>query len=320
MRLCRLNLDGRPQVGLYDDESVWPLGAIAASYKTAAGQAGPPADSDNLLDYLPPDGKHFAATKKVAEWVAASRRPGDQTARIPLDRAQWLVPIPQPNKLFLLAGNYNEHLTEGGGAATERSETFPYVFTKPPSTTLRANGETVVIPKVSPNHIDWELELCIVIGRRARHVKEAEALNHVAGYTVVNDISDRQFRPNPSRKLRGNDKWFDWEHGKWHDTFCPCGPCIASADAIPDPQVLAMKLSVNGQIKQDSSTSKQIFPIAAVVAFISDIVTLEPGDLIATGTPGGVGSASGTFLKPGDKVEAWIERIGTLVSPIVAEK
>jgi 2,4-didehydro-3-deoxy-L-rhamnonate hydrolase len=235
------------------------------------------------------------------------------------EAVELLTPISTPNKLLLLAGNYNEHLQESGGAATERAETFPYVFSKPPTTTLTDPNKPVVIPKVSPDHVDWELELCIVIGRRARHVTESHALQYVAGYTVGNDISDRQFRPNPGRKQRGNDKWFDWEHGKWHDTFCPVGPCIASSDAIPDPQKLKMKLSVNGQVKQNGSTGQMIFPVAAVVAFISDIVTLEPGDLILTGTPAGIGHVSGTYLHPGDRMEAWIEGIGTLMSPVVAE-
>jgi len=319
MRLCRYSQNNRVHVGLYDDKFIVPLMAAAEAYTNATHEKQGKLESENLLDYLPPDGQHFAAAKKVADW-AARNEGGPTAARLAHDAAELLVPIPRPNKLLLLAGNYNEHLTEGGGRATERAETFPYVFTKPPTTTLNDPYKPVIIPKISPNSIDWELEQCVVIGRRARHVQESEALHYVAGYTVVNDISDRKFRPNPTRKERGNDKWFDWEHGKWHDTFCPCGPCIASADAIPDPQVLAMKLSVNGAIKQNSSTGKQIFPIAAVVAFISDIVTLEPGDLIATGTPGGVGSATGTFLKPGDRIEAWIEGIGTLVSPVMAEK
>jgi 2-keto-4-pentenoate hydratase/2-oxohepta-3-ene-1,7-dioic acid hydratase in catechol pathway len=318
MRLCRFEVAGRPQVGLYDDELVTPLAAVVAAYESKTGQKGPATESDDLLDYLPPDGKQFAATAKAAQWFGENR--GAVGGALRLERVEWLVPIPRPNKLLLLAGNYNEHLTEGGGAGTERSETFPYVFSKPPSTTLIANGKAVVIPKVSPDHIDWELELCIVMGRKARHVSEAEALKYVAGYTVVNDISDRQYKPNPSRKLRGNDKWFDWEHGKWHDTFCPCGPGIASADAIGDPQKLKMKLSVNGSVKQNATTGQQIFPVAAVVAFVSDIVTLEPGDLISTGTPGGVGNTTGTYLHPGDRMEAWIDGIGTLVSPVVAEK
>jgi 2,4-didehydro-3-deoxy-L-rhamnonate hydrolase len=319
MRLCRFTRSNRTQVGFYDDKSVLPLADAAHACGAALGKTVEPFDGDNLLDFLPPDGKHFAAAKQVADWVANNQAKLPATARIPHADVELLVPIPRPNKLLLLAGNYNEHLREGGGASTERAETFPYVFWKPPTTTLTASNKPVLIPKVSPDHVDWELELCIVIGRRARHVSEAEALQYVAGYTVVNDISDRQYRPNPDRKPRTNDKWFDWEHGKWHDTFCPCGPCIASADAIADPQKLKMKLTVNGSVKQSATTGQQIFPVAAVIAFISDIVTLEPGDLISTGTPGGVGNSTGTYLQSGDRIEAWIDGIGTLVSPVVGE-
>jgi 2,4-didehydro-3-deoxy-L-rhamnonate hydrolase len=233
---------------------------------------------------------------------------------------QLLVPIPQPKKLFLLAGNYAEHIQEGGGIAAERAETFPYVFMKPPSTTLTHPGEPVQIPSISPNAIDWEIELAVVIGRKGKHIKEADALEYVAGYTVVNDISNRKFLPNPDRKERPNNKFFDWMHGKWHDSFCPCGPCIASADGVADPQKLKLELRLNGEVKQDSSTAHQIFPVAAVIEFISGIVTLEPGDIIATGTPAGVGNTTGTYIKPGDKLEATIAGIGTLVSPVTAEK
>lgn len=319
MRICRFRQNGRTQVGFYDDNFVAPLAAAATAYANATHDRLPAFTGEELIDFLPPDGKQFAAAKKVADWAARNEGGLPASSRLPHSSVELLVPIPRPSKLLLLAGNYNEHLTEGGGAGTERAETFPYVFTKPPTTTLNDPGKPVVIPKVSPNSIDWELEICIVMGKKARHVREADALQYVAGYTVVNDISDRKFFPNPGRKLRTNDKWFDWEHGKWHDTFCPCGPCIASADAIPDPQKLKMTLTVNGNMKQNASTGQQIFPIAAVVAFISDIMTLEPGDLISTGTPGGVGNTTGTYLKPGDHVEAWIEGIGTLVSPIVAE-
>jgi 2-keto-4-pentenoate hydratase/2-oxohepta-3-ene-1,7-dioic acid hydratase in catechol pathway len=320
MRLCRFSHNGRSQVGFYDDKFVVSLTAAAEAYAQATHEKLEFPAGDSLLDLLPPDGKHFAAAKKVADWLARTDSSVPTAAKLSFDAIELHVPIPRPNKLLLLAGNYNEHITEGGGAATERAETFPYVFSKPPSTTLTDPNKPVIIPRVSPDHIDWELELCIVIGRRARHVKEADGLQYVAGYTVVNDISDRKFTPNPGRKQRNNDKWFDWEHGKWHDTFCPCGPCIATADAIPNPQKLKMQLKLNGEMKQNATTAQQIFPVAAVVAFISDIVTLEPGDLIATGTPAGVGNATGTYLHPGDKIEAWIEGIGTLVSPVVAEK
>jgi 2-keto-4-pentenoate hydratase/2-oxohepta-3-ene-1,7-dioic acid hydratase in catechol pathway len=319
MRLCRYIHNKQTHVGLYDDQTILPLALAAKVYGEATHDQKKLPAGDDLLPYLPPDGELFGYAQKVAEF--ASRNAGSLAAqRLQTGDVELLRPIQKPNKLLLLAGNYNEHITEGGGAATERAETFPYVFMKPPSTALTDPFKPVVIPRVSPDHIDWELELCIVIGKRARHVKEADALGCVAGYTVVNDISDRKFRPNPGRKERPNDKWFDWEHGKWHDSFCPCGPCIASIDAIPNPQKLAMKLSVNGQVKQDATTAQQIFPVAAVIAFISDIVTLEPGDLIATGTPAGVGNATMTYFKPGDRCEAWIEGIGTLVSPIVAEE
>ena len=320
MRLCIFNSSGRSHVGLYDDKAIVSLAGAADAYAAATQDKSVRFDSLNLLDYLPPEGKHFAAAKKVADWVSKNGQADFRGAKFETQSVELLTPIPRPNKLLLLAGNYNEHLQESGGAATERAETFPYVFSKPVTTALTDPNKPVVIPKVSPDHIDWELELCIVIGRRARHVTESQALEFVAGYTVGNDISDRQFRPNPGRKQRTNDKWFDWEHGKWHDTFCPVGPCITTADEIPDPQKLKMKLSVNGQVKQNATTGQMIFPVAAVVAFISDIVTLEPGDLILTGTPAGIGHVSGTYLHPGDRMEAWIEGIGTLVSPVIAEK
>ena len=152
-----------------------------------------------------------------------------------------------------------------------------------------------------------------------RLLSEADALDHVAGYTVINDISDRKFRPNPERKQRDKDGFFDWLHGKWHDSFCPCGPCVVSADAIADPQQLSLQLRVNGELRQDSSTASQIFPVGAVIEFISSFVTLEPGDIISTGTPDGVGNTTGTYLQPGDQIEASIGSIGTLRTPVEAE-
>jgi 2-keto-4-pentenoate hydratase/2-oxohepta-3-ene-1,7-dioic acid hydratase in catechol pathway len=176
-----------------------------------------------------------------------------------------------------------------------------------------------LIPRVSPNQIDWECELAVVIGRRCRHVDEDEAMAAIAGYTIINDISDRSFKPNPKRKPRERDKFFDWLHGKWHDSFCPMGPCILSADVVPDPQAIPLKLTLNGHIKQDASTAEMIFPVPAIVSFLSDFVTLQPGDVIATGTPSGVGSASGTFLRPGDFMRATVGPIGTLETPVEAE-
>src|SRR5262249_46019463 len=153
--------------------------------------------------------------------------------------------------------------------------TFPYVFMKPPSTTLTPAGKPIRLPAVSPAAVDWELELAVVIGRRVKNVSEADALGAVAGYTVINDISHRRYRPNPSRKPREKDAFFDWLHGKWFDGFCPCGPCVIAADSVPDPQRLRMKLTLNGETRQDASTAQMIFPVAALIEFISRMVTLE---------------------------------------------
>jgi 2-keto-4-pentenoate hydratase/2-oxohepta-3-ene-1,7-dioic acid hydratase in catechol pathway len=221
--------------------------------------------------------------------------------------------------MFFLAGNYAKHVVERGGSTAERDETFPYVFMKPASTTLTHPGDPILIPRVSPQQIDWECELGVVIGRRCRHVDEDEAMVCIAGYTIINDISDRSFKPNPKRTPRDRDKFFDWLHGKWHDTFCPMGPCILSADVVANPQALGIELTVNGQVKQSASTAEMVFPVPAIVAFLSEFVTLQPGDVIATGTPAGVGSASGTFLRAGDDVRATIDPIGTLQNPVEDE-
>lgn len=319
MRLCRFAHQGTTQVGLYDEQQIVPLAAGAAAYAAATHETLELPTGDDLLPLLPPAGSGAAAATKLAAWVDRNRPNLPAAAVLAVKDVQLLVPIPRPNKLFLLAGNYAEHIQEGGGVAAERAETIPYVFLKPPSTTLTDPGRPVKIPAISPDHIDWELELGVIIGRRAKGVSESEALGIVAGYTVVNDISNRRFRPNPGRKERDKDRFFDWLHGKWFDSFCPCGPCVASADAIADPQKLPMKLAVNQEVKQQGSTAQMIFPVAAIIEFISSFVTLEPGDIISTGTPSGVGAASGTFLKPGDTVYAQIAGIGTLVSPVEAE-
>jgi len=317
MRLCRVQLQGTPHAAFYNENQVIPVSAALAAFNAAQPRKLILPAGDNLLDYLP-HGAAFDFGSQIADWLAADSGRNVE-ASIPTAQAELLVPIPKPNKIFLLAGNYADHIKEGGGMAAERAETFPYVFMKPPTTTLTDPGKPIRIPAVSPGAIDWELELAVVIGRRTQGAKESGALGSVAGYTIINDISNRKFRPNPARKERPKDGFFDWLHGKWHDSFCPCGPCITSSDAIADPQKLAMQLSLNGQLRQDASTALQIFPVAAVIEFISSFVTLEPGDIISTGTPAGVGNSTGTYLKPGDLLRGTIEKIGTLITPVAAE-
>ncbi len=319
MRLCRLHHAGNDQAGLYDEQHIVLIAAAAKAFTKATGTALQLPPGDDLLPLLPPAGEAFAAVKQLAAWVSEHDDTLPAEAVVATGDAQLLVPIARPNNLFLLAGNYAAHIEEGGDHAAERADTFPYVFMKPPLTTLTNPGQPVVIPSNSPDAIDWELELAVVIGRSAKRVCETEALDYVAGYTVINDISNRRFRPNPGRKERSRDNFFDWLHGKWFDNFCPCGPCIATTDTIVNPQALSMQLTLNGELRQNANTSQQVFPVAAVIEFLSNICTLEPGDIISTGTPAGVGNTTGTFLRAGDELRATIEQIGTLVSPVENE-
>ena len=309
MRLCRFEFQQAQHIGFYDDTSVISLATSAAKVGVSL------APLDGLTAVLP-GGSQRHPVREIQQRLAQLPTSELSALRIPFEVVKLLVPVPSPTKLLLLAGNYSKHIEEGGGKATERAQTFPYVFMKPPLTTLTNPGDPVHIPEVSPNHVDWELELGVIIGRTAKNVKEADALNYVAGYTVVNDISDRKFRPNLGRTQREKDSFFDWLHGKWHDTFCPMGPCVLPADEVADPQSLHMTLKVNGNVEQDGSTSEMVFPVAAIIEFISSFVTLVPGDIISTGTTAGVGHAKGKFLKPGDVMEAWIEQIGTLRNPV----
>ena len=313
MRICRFRHAGESKIGYYSEQSVVPLADAAEHFD------GPvPEDflaSSDVICYLP-NGQWYRTAKSIFDWLDSDARLFETLGQ-PCDQVQLLTPVPRPNKLLLLAGNYAAHVEEGGEMAAERSETFPYVFMKPPSTTLVDPNQSVALPSVSADHIDYELELAVIIGKTAKDVSEKDALHHVAGYTIVNDLSDRKFRPNLDRRERDRDKFFDWMHGKWHDGFCPCGPCVTSAATIPDPQALSMKLSVNGQVYQDASTALQVFPVAAVIEFISSFATLEPGDIISTGTPAGVGAPQGRFLQPGDSIEASIESIGVLHTKIL---
>ncbi len=168
----------------------------------------------------------------------------------------------------------------------------------------------------------WKIERGVSIGLTCRHVTEKEALGFVAGYTVCNDVSDRRMQINPKRSRRDKDSYFDWLHGKWHDTFLPMGPCVRAAGSLADPQKLRLTLKVNGKVMQDANTARMIFPVAALISILSSFVTLEPGDIIVTGTPQGIGHARKPpiYLHPGDEVEAEIEGIGILRNPVAAEK
>ncbi len=244
---------------------------------------------------------------------------------IPHDSVRLLAPIPRPGKIIALAGNYSKHIKEAsvsrgfklGLSDSPRETTVPRPFIMP-STAVANPGDEIPWPLYSET-IDYELELAVVIGKKAKCIEGSAAADFIAGYTIVNDVSARSVTFTAGRKERPWDEFYDWLNGKWADGFCPMGPYILTADEIKDVQNLDMKLSVNGEIRQDANTSQMIYSVIDIVSFVSHIMTLEPGDIIATGTPSGVAMATGNFLKAGDKIEASIEKLGTLTNTLGAK-
>lgn len=213
--------------------------------------------------------------------------------------------VPDPEKIVCFGLNYRKHAEETGMALPK----FPTFFPKYRNS-LAGDGEAIVLPGKNASQIDYENELAAIIGGRCKNVSEADALKYVAGYSILNDVSARDLQMQTSQ----------WGAGKAIDTFAPLGPVLVTADEIGDPQKLAMKTRLNGQVVQNSNTGDMIFSVAQLIAFLSDLMTLEPGDVIATGTPEGVGFTRKPplFMKDGDVIELEIEKIGVLRNPIVA--
>ena len=225
-------------------------------------------------------------------------------APTPLEGLALRGPVVAPQKVICVGLNYHDHAEETGQPVPQEPILFPKF-----ANSVIGHGAPIVVPPVVTQP-DFEAELGVVIGRRASAVSESEALHHVAGYTCMNDVSarDLQFRSS------------QWMLGKAVDTFLPCGPWLVTADEIADPQALGIRCLVNGEVLQDSTTERMIFSVAELVAFISRTITLEPGDLIATGTPPGVGMARTPprWLQDGDEVTVEIERIGMLTNQVRA--
>ena len=221
--------------------------------------------------------------------------------------AKLLAPVPDPRKIICIGLNYRDHAAESGVPVP----TEPILFSKYP-TTLIGHGGQIILPSAS-HEVDYEAELVVVIGRKGRHISRERALEYVGGYAVGHDVSARDWQLNKPGK--------QWMAGKTFDTFAPVGPELVTPDEVPDPQNLGIRLRLNGQTMQDSSTSQLVFGVAELIAYLSQIFTLEPGDLIFTGTPPGVGMARKppVWLKPGDCVEVEIDRLGTLQNTVVAE-
>ncbi len=243
-----------------------------------------------------------------------------RTKGIPLGEAKLLAPVLYPSAIFCAGANYVDHMLEMAAIQKIDPEPDPRTIGLKPWHFLKTSRTVVETQSIIPlpeysKKVDWEAELAVVIGRPAKNIPVDKALDYVAGYTVANDLSARDFATRPQTSPTSPFR-FDWVSMKNFDGACPIGPWIVPARDIPNPQNLAIKLWVNEVLKQNSHTSKMIFSVADQVSHLSTRGTLHPGDLILTGTPSGVGSARQEFLKSGDVVRVWIEEIGTLTNTL----
>jgi 2-keto-4-pentenoate hydratase/2-oxohepta-3-ene-1,7-dioic acid hydratase in catechol pathway len=291
----------RPGVGL-DAGSILDLDAALA--RAAIGQA-PFGSLHELI------GRGGAALETIQLLLAMAADGELEAAKVASAKARVLAPIPRPAKnVFCVGRNYVEHIAEGARAQRISLDqpAFPVFFSKPPTAVIGPDEAIPVQVEVSTK-FDYEVELAVVIGRRGSNIKASQAFDHVFGYTIVNDVTARDLQ------RRHGGQFFK---GKGLDGSCPMGPAIVTRDAIADPGQLAIRLWVNDELRQDGNTKDMIFPIAELIASLSEGLTLEPGDLLATGTPSGVGYAmiEPQFLKGGDVVRCEIEGIGRLVNPV----
>ena len=296
MKLITYQHDGYLQLGVVHQDRV---GSLVGRFTSARAflEAGDSAiaQTNALIEKA-------VASGAVASWPA-------------LSDVDIKAPILDPRKIFALAGNYREHIREGGGEVVPKEQQVPQVFVKPVTTIVGLNDE-IRMPGPICTSVDYEGELGIVIGKRCHYVDAEEALDYVAGYLNFNDVSGRKLNISEQRKPMPRTPFFDWLNGKWFDTFGPTGPFLVLKDEIEDPQALDLETRVNGQTRQKASTGDMIFSVAETVAWVSQFATLEPGDLIATGTPSGVGAVEKSFLQPGDVVEVEISGLGRLTNTV----
>ena len=281
-----------------------------ATLRTSQGPRACARWEDHYVDLHAADGSLPLSIKEILALgpdglarAAAAAKKG--SVRYDPKAATFLAPVPDPQKVLCLGLNYADHAAESGMDPPAE----PVLFSKF-SSALIGHGDEIVLPKVS-SEVDYEAELIVVIGKHGRDVPKDQAMSFVGGYAVGHDVSARDWQLNKSGK--------QWLAGKTFDTFGPIGPDLVTADEIDDPHKLGIRLRLNGRTMQDSNTSQLIFKIDEIIAYISQVFTLEPGDVIFTGTPPGVGMARKPpiWLQPGDVVEVEIDGLGTLRNPIV---
>jgi 2-keto-4-pentenoate hydratase/2-oxohepta-3-ene-1,7-dioic acid hydratase in catechol pathway len=281
--------EGATRLGLVEDDSVIDLTA-GASF---------PSDMVSLI-------RDFQDLRPRLEELRGAG------ARVSLDRVRLCAPVERPGKLVCLAGNYRAHITESGYVAPEQADVITQQLFLKPSTCIVGDGAEIVVEHHNVT-VGWETELAVVIGRRGKHIPAAEAYDYIFGYTILNDVSERGLNSRlENRRKRELDKFFDWLAGKWFDTFAPCGPWLVTRDELTDPHDLEIRLTVNGELRQQGNTRDMIFSIPEQVAYASSIMTLEPGDIISTGTPAGAGVSGDNSLRDGDQLVCEIEGVGAL--------
>jgi 2-keto-4-pentenoate hydratase/2-oxohepta-3-ene-1,7-dioic acid hydratase in catechol pathway len=303
MRLVAFELESTPP-GAHDPRFgvLMPGGDDVLDVAAALAADGKEVALRTFLDWFDLDAVGLREARHVLGRVGEDARALEVLraagALRPLERLHLVAPVPRPGKVICIGLNYRDHARESGMAIPER----PVVFSKF-TTSVTGPEHAVAIPAIS-TQVDYEAELAVVIGRKARRVSRERALDHVLGYTNFNDVSARDLQFADSQ----------WQRGKSCDTFGPMGPFIVTADEVADPHRLGIRLRLNGRTLQDSSTEQLIFGIPELVAFLSESITLEPGDVIATGTPPGVGFARKPpiYLKPGDVMEVEIDGLGVL--------
>jgi 2-keto-4-pentenoate hydratase/2-oxohepta-3-ene-1,7-dioic acid hydratase in catechol pathway len=292
----------RRRLGLLLDERIIDIAALARSVKQAGGEAASwLLEVSDMLDIIEREADSLAEIASLVEHAQEAGIIRDEQISFVPESIEFLPPV-YPDKILAIGRNYLDHAIEGGAAPPAA----PLIFAKLPNS-LNAHNAPIVLPAIS-TQVDYEAELAVVIGRRAKRVSEAEALDYVFGYTLINDVS--------ARDLQFGDG--QWVRGKGLDGFAPLGPFITTRDEIADVHALRIEGRLNGQTMQISNTGKMIFKVPHLVSYISQGITMEPGDVIATGTPEGVGifRKPPVLLKPGDVFEVTIEKLGTLRNPV----
>jgi 2-keto-4-pentenoate hydratase/2-oxohepta-3-ene-1,7-dioic acid hydratase in catechol pathway len=308
----------KPRPGVLWKEKIIDLNA-AAAVREKKGRAGEPeAVWPTLVDFLKEGPKGFRKAGQILSWAdkeysGGKAQDGKTRPRVFFDssKVRILPPLPNPPKILCLARNYVSHVQEVTGSGTRPPDTL--IFMKP-ATSLIGPEDFIVIPPFC-RKLDHEVELAVVIGRRGRFIPEDAAMDHVAGYTIINDVSDREYTSQ-----KDSHRLINWFFMKGQDTFAPLGPSLVEKDEIGDPHKLRLRLWVNGDLRQDSEGEEMIFKIPQIISRVSQFVTLEPGDILSTGTPLGTSFSTKQYLKAGDVIECEIEGIGRLRNFVKVEE